>query len=66
MTNTGTNKTARDHLGIEYCPRSSCRATWHHAHDIDPEYQTVMALFLTADEVADAVGEGLDVYAPNY
>lgn len=66
MTNTGTNKTARDHLGIEYCPRSSCRATWHHAHDIDPEYPTVMALFLTADEVADAVGEGLDVYAPNY
>ena len=49
MTNTGTNKTARDHLGIEYCPRSSCRATWHHAHDIDPEYPTVMALFLTAD-----------------
>ena len=66
MTNTGTNKTARDHLGIEYCPRSSCRATWHHAHDIDPEYPTVMALLLTADEVADAVGEGLDVYAPNY
>ena len=66
MTNTGTNKTARDHLGIEYCPRSSCRATWHHAHDTDPEYPTVMALFLTADEVADAVGEGLDVYAPNY
>ena len=66
MTNTGTNKTARDHLGIEYCPRSSCRATWHHAHDIDPEYPTAMALFLTADEVADAVGEGLDVYAPNY
>ena len=66
MTNTGTNKTARDHLGIEYCPRSSCRATWHHAHDIDPEYPTVMALFLTAEEVADAVGEGLDVYAPNY
>ena len=66
MTNTGTNKTARDHLGIEYCPRSSCRATWHHAHDIDPEYPTVTALFLTADEVADAVGEGLDVYAPNY
>ena len=66
MTNTGTNKTARDHLGIEYCPRASCRATWHHAHDIDPEYPTVVAQFLTADEVADAVGEGLDVYAPNY
>ena len=66
MTNTGTNKTTRDHLGIEYCPRPSCRATWHHAHDIDPEYPTVMAQFLTADEVADAVGEGLDVYAPNY
>ena len=24
------------------------------------------AQFLTADEVADAVSEGLDVYAPNY
>ena len=65
MTNTEAAQIARDHLGIEYCPRASCRATWHHAHDIDPEYPTVVAQFLTADEVADAVSEGLDVYAAN-
>ncbi len=34
-------------------------------HDIDPEYPSVVAQFLTADEVADAVSEGLDVYAAN-
>lgn len=26
MTNTETAQIARDHLGIEYCPRASCRA----------------------------------------
>ena len=60
MTNTDTTAPAFRYLGTTddvlmcgHCGRTDLT-------------HTVVAQFLTADEVADAVSEGLDVYAANY
>ena len=52
--------------GFPYCTDPECRAKWNHAHGVNPDYPTVVALATTPAERAALVMRGYTIWAPNY
>ena len=62
---TYTTRATTNFQGFPYCTDPKCRAKWTHAHGVQPDYPTVVALATTATERAALVMRGYTIWAPN-